>query len=324
VAGIAVIGFGGFAAGLVSGKRTPLLAAYALLLLGGAGCHLVQLTIAWKNMASISRLLSKLLSWIGDRWSRTLLWFLVGRGIHWVAQKIWFKTLAASEDNARFIPGWVIAAAYIGVLLPGVALSSFVASRFWPYDRVEDVSEDLIQSELENNGLLQVYEEQLAASGKDPRTFVTEHVVAGLKLLNDRDLATRSKLLAKLVDSMDDKGCAGHFTGKEVASEMNKALNGLSSSDLREWCAVSGRAIVLSLRTPAAMPDPSEDQTVEAFRTLYSGMEKTDVDRLGKDFSDLNHGLPVSDAEACWAAKTYFGAIAGTSPQARAVLLRLH
>jgi hypothetical protein len=122
---------------------------------------------------------------------------------------------------------------------------------------------------------------------------------------------------------MNDKGCAGNFTGRTDDGQVSSALNQLSSADLYEWCALSGRALVLSLRAPASDLEPSREQVVDAFRTLYGNMSRADVTRLDRDFTALNQNSPLTDAEACWAAKTYFGAVATTSTAARSTLMRL-
>ena len=164
------------------------------------------------------------------------------------------------------------------------------------------------------------FRELLARSAppEEPVQLIRALSTKGVARLSDDELLHRVALLTALVGRADVETCAAIFRDSPTAEQLHAAFLKLDPDTLDAWLDLAARGAMAELQRTEA-PSVSETQTTDALSALVKTLPPDDGNRLSKVLEDVSQS---SDAEACWAARTFYGKVSGIGEPYDRILAR--
>jgi hypothetical protein len=150
-------------------------------------------------------------------------------------------------------------------------------------------------------------------------TFRRELGRKAMSRLNDEKLRVRTTIMRKVLTAADIRTCAAIERGTASRSQTNEALNKLGSADVNTYFTLMEEAIRAELR---ALPRPKtveEDQIAASFNVLLHKLPRDQAERLMSVYGEPSQ---ASDADICWAGRTFFTALSSLDEPHQSVLAR--
>lgn len=180
---------------------------------------------------------------------------------------------------------------------------------------------DLAFSEL-NNRMLATPELRELAGQRGPEAVARgrEMALNGARRLPDAQLVERARLLATILDLVDEHSCAEQFRGGR--GSVDQALRRADIVTLRGWTdIVFAEFLAESRQDPPIIPNPTDDAVSTAMQEVVQSLPPAESERY---VAIANQDVQAAtDADACWMFRRTARAIPALSPSAQATIARL-
>jgi hypothetical protein len=144
-----------------------------------------------------------------------------------------------------------------------------------------------------------------ASNPEDAVQKIRDLSTKGISRLPDEALLQRVSLLATLVGRADEQTCAAILRNSPTTAQLHAAFLNLDREALDAWVDLIARAAEAELKKSEA-PTVSEAQTTNALDALVHSFPPEESERLSNVLAGV---ADASDADACWAAKTFYAKI---------------
>lgn len=214
----------------------------------------------------------------------------------------------------------------LGLLLLGLGLGVWLLLRGVPEQgpavpRPVNLSrfDAAFDRQLTQLATVSAFQAQLAGlPRKELRQAIQSLAAKGMRRLPDERLQVRTRIVGRMLQSLDVETCSAMATGKQNEVVHDAAVIVLDPESLEEWVALSFEAARAELeKRPSARPSQQELQL--ALNLLFKLVPEADSERLRQALAALSEQPP---AEACWAARTTYAAVAGLPAPIARVLER--
>jgi hypothetical protein len=139
----------------------------------------------------------------------------------------------------------------------------------------------------------------------------------GIRRLDDESLRKRAVLIGKLYQAADIHSCAQLWQGTATTEQVNGLLGTLAPNDIDAWFALSEQAVLAELRSAPAARHPDGAQIDAAIDALLADLPPSQARRLQQTLN----ATVLSDSDACWAGRTFFGNVVALDEPYRSTLL---
>ena len=147
----------------------------------------------------------------------------------------------------------------------------------------------------------------------------------GLPRLDDNTLAAHLTAMSQLTDKLDTATCAAIFTGKPLDDpnalydHFLNALAQLDQATIDGWFDTTAKAAVAELKKT---PPPQSNITAQSAAMSHM-LETLPADQKTRLGDALEHLDTISEAEACWANRTFLHAALQLPPSERQTMARV-
>jgi len=166
---------------------------------------------------------------------------------------------------------------------------------------------------------LPAYREELEGLPQgELRDAIQALAARGMRRLGDEQLATRTRIVGRMLQGLDTATCAAMATGQQNEAVHDAAVLVLDPDSLEAWVELSFAAARAELEQ-RPLPPQSYPQVQSALQAVAVRLSQAEAERLSRALSNLAEQPP---AEACWAARNLYQVVPRLDPPASTVLAR--
>jgi hypothetical protein len=249
------------------------------------------------------------MNWGGIDWTLAFMAGLAGAVAPYVTRLILRRPV--NEQRVSHV-------ALTALIMGGLTL----AAQFYVMPRLRSPFETALRSFEQRLATLPGLPERIKQAGSGADQLVLELARKGFKRLSDKQAIEYTQLMGTLIPHLSEHDCAEQFRGR---GSVVTALRQVDSTVLQSWMDLRFAAIAAEhTNTPAAVPDPTEEEVPTALRAIRVSLPAVEGNRFFAILTQSGTAFEkANDTDTCWFLKTMIEALPRLDARSQQVVARV-